>query len=426
MQKHNNKEEVKILGGKCTIYTNQYGIWQFRLWLTADNKYVRKSLKTRVKSKAIADAEELYIEIKADQKKGKKFFAISTKQAVEDYLKLQERRVGKSDFNIVIGRFKTIKAQMNTFLDQVGKDVKVNSLSENTLTNYERNGKETNYVAFRQSKGITDVTIRNEMVTFNNFIKECFSKFKVTHVARFDYPKNIRKRYRKAGPDVARSTFTADEYTKFQLAMQSYTNKQNTKNLSDKEKFERQMVRHYLLASANGGFRSSELRLLEWHNVKIYKEQNRRGKIGTFAEVIVEAHTSKVRETRTVAMRGGDQLDRWKQICKAYGREITGFVFSFDGKTAYDRTNTHRRFKHLLELAEIDAERRKLLVPYSLRHYHITQKVMSGLNFSQIALMVGSSTKEIEKTYVHLNKEILRSYAKYDYVTLDNGDVRII
>ena len=42
MAKH-KKEEVEILGGKATIYTNDYGVWQFRLWLTTDNKYVRKS-----------------------------------------------------------------------------------------------------------------------------------------------------------------------------------------------------------------------------------------------------------------------------------------------------------------------------------------------------------------------------------------------
>ena len=40
MAKH-NKEEVEILSGKATIYTYAYGVWQFRLWLTTDNKYVR-------------------------------------------------------------------------------------------------------------------------------------------------------------------------------------------------------------------------------------------------------------------------------------------------------------------------------------------------------------------------------------------------
>ena len=40
-----NKEEVEILGGKATIYTNVYGVWQFRLWLTTDNKNVREAHK---------------------------------------------------------------------------------------------------------------------------------------------------------------------------------------------------------------------------------------------------------------------------------------------------------------------------------------------------------------------------------------------
>ena len=64
MAKH-NKEEVQILGGKATIYTNDYGVWQFRLWLTTDNKYVRKSLRTKVKDYAITEGEKLYIQIRA-------------------------------------------------------------------------------------------------------------------------------------------------------------------------------------------------------------------------------------------------------------------------------------------------------------------------------------------------------------------------
>ena len=63
MAKH-TKEEVKIFGGKASIYTNEYGVWQFRVWLRNENKYVRKSLRTKVKMYAIEQAEELYIEIR--------------------------------------------------------------------------------------------------------------------------------------------------------------------------------------------------------------------------------------------------------------------------------------------------------------------------------------------------------------------------
>jgi hypothetical protein len=39
--------ETKILGNKATVYTNKFGVWFFRLWLAEENKYVRKSLKTK-------------------------------------------------------------------------------------------------------------------------------------------------------------------------------------------------------------------------------------------------------------------------------------------------------------------------------------------------------------------------------------------
>tara|TARA_B100000959_G_scaffold202155_1_gene211558 strand:- start:220 stop:525 length:306 start_codon:yes stop_codon:yes gene_type:complete len=78
------KEEHKILGNKAKIYIDEYGIWQFRLWLTNENKYVRKSLRTKVKAYAIEQAEELYFKIRNEQKKGRKYYAITVKEAVDE------------------------------------------------------------------------------------------------------------------------------------------------------------------------------------------------------------------------------------------------------------------------------------------------------------------------------------------------------
>ena len=100
MAKH-NKEEVAILGGKATIYTNDYGVWQFRLWLTTDNKYVCKSLLTKIKDYAIIDGKKLYIQIRSDIEKDIKYFAITVKESVKEYLKYQKTRIGDGDINIV-------------------------------------------------------------------------------------------------------------------------------------------------------------------------------------------------------------------------------------------------------------------------------------------------------------------------------------
>ena len=106
---------------------------------STDNKYVRKSLRTKVKDYAITEGEKLYMQIRSDIEKGIKYCAITVKEAVEEYLKYQKTRVGEGDFNIVEGRYRTIDTQMRTFLDYVRKDDKINVLNESTLVRYERN-----------------------------------------------------------------------------------------------------------------------------------------------------------------------------------------------------------------------------------------------------------------------------------------------
>ena len=46
------------------------------------------------------------------------------------------------------------------------------------------------------------------------------------------------------------------------------------------------------------------------------------------------------------------------------------------------------------------------IVPYSLRHSMITQQIMGGLDFREIAEMCGTSMGQIERTCYHLNDAI--------------------
>ena len=51
--------------------------WHFRMWLDGENKYVRESLKTRDLETAKKRAEDRYIELRSDQKSGKRYFSIT-------------------------------------------------------------------------------------------------------------------------------------------------------------------------------------------------------------------------------------------------------------------------------------------------------------------------------------------------------------
>ena len=119
------KNEVRIYNSKAVIYQNDYDVWQFRIWLADEDKYFRQSLRTKDKAKAIADAEEMYEDIKYMKRRGKKIYSISIKQAVAMYIEDKAKYVGIDGANgIVEGRLGTIKAHMKHFLEYVHKDAK--------------------------------------------------------------------------------------------------------------------------------------------------------------------------------------------------------------------------------------------------------------------------------------------------------------
>ena len=77
-----------------------------------------------------------------------------------------------------------------------------------------------------------------------------------------------------------------------------------------------------------------------------------------------------------------------------------------------------------MSLSKIDKVRQKTLVPYSLRHFCITQRVMAGIRFEDVAFMCGTSVKQIEATYYHLNEAMMKRTATARYEMRDGIAVR--
>jgi integrase len=61
------------------------------------------------------------------------------------------------------------------------------------------------------------------------------------------------------------------------------------------------------------------------------------------------------------------------------------------------------------------------LVPYSFRHFFITQKIMGGLTYGQVAEMCGTSISQIERTYYHLNDRMRMTHALAGYAVDEDG-----
>jgi integrase len=227
------------------------------------------------------------------------------------------------------------------------------------------------------------------------------------------------------GDLVRRQTFTRSEYKSFTTALsKTYVAPVSVKNnVSESEWFDRQLARHYFLFAANSGMRSGELRKLRWEDVEIETVGGGNTPELKLAKVVVPALNSKVRKFRKFYSVGGVYLERWG---KDFAKHRSGLLFSRDGETELHNSFFNKHFRRVMALTKIEKKRRDQLVPYSLRHFCITQRVMSGVRFSDVANMCGTSSGQVERTYFHLNEEMMKRTATAKYTVKDGIAVPLV
>ena len=414
--------EHDILGGKAVIYLNDFEVWQFRCWVKGEKKYVRKSLKTKDKQLAIELAEELYIDVNSRVRRGDKIFGAPIAEAIKPFLQHKHGQIGVGDdYSIVEGRYKTIETHLRHFVRYIGEKVKITDLDGTFLTKHKVDDVETNYVRHRQNEGASDATIKNEMSTIGACFNYLFDEGYTT-IRKVRFPKTTKKTYDVDVDLVKRQTFTIDEYRKFTAALsKSYVAKYN--KLDDKEMFDRQLARHYFLFAANSGMRSGEIRQLRWENVEVETIGGGNSKETKLARVVVPALTTKVRKARIFYCVGAQFIERWGND---WAKHREGLIFSRDGETELHNSFFNKHFRRVMSLSKIDRVRQKTLVPYSLRHFCITQRVMAGIRFEDVAFMCGTSVKQIEATYYHLNEAMMKRTATARYEMRDGIAVPIV
>jgi len=104
----------------------------------------------------------------------------------------------------------------------------------------------------------------------------------------------------------------------------------------------------------------------------------------------------------------------------------SALVFSVDGIKPITKRALLYHFKRILESAGIRNLVTRSIVPYSLRHYMITQRIMSGVDFRAIADMCGTSITQIERVYYHLNDTIRLTNAVANYRLDSDGTIRVV
>ena len=397
-----------IFGGKAQILrVPQSGdVWQFRMWISEEKKYLRKSLQTRDFEAANERAEKLYLETMANVSSGKKLFGLSLQELTDLYIEWRSGDVGQ---RITSGRLITLKSQMKHILAFKGANLKVGELERNSFYEYGGWRKKT-------KPSTASVTIRNEQSTINHMMDFAYREG-YTHLPQLDFnPINIRRE--EVG---RRDIFKLHEYDELIRFLRGYTSKKSAPD--DAERTERLMIRDAILIASNSLCRVGELHQMRWGDVeKIESAFDSEELPVELVTLNIRGETSKTRNSRRIIVRGGQYFERLRERASYTGKD--DFVFaSVGGNRKYARQKWYSRWNELMTGIGIEDYQERKPTWYFLRHFGITCLIRAGNTYSEIAEMAGTSATYIENHYKHYDDEMLRTAALKSFRVDGSGGI---
>ena len=411
-------DEIEIYDEAVVYKRGEY--WQMRMWLGKEKKYARFSLRTRNRDTAIDKAKKYYHELMAQQLAGKTYFSKTTKQGVEDYLK--QRALDVEAELIVKGRYGTIKTHLEHWLDFIGRDTKLKELERTDCENYLHSRTKT-----KKKINVSQTTVANEQSTINAMLSWLYRRNE-TYIEAFDF--KPLKRIDRGDEALRRSTFTDEEVIVIKQELEKYITEAKG-NVDEEGNMSKVINGYYLLISIITGLRRGEQLQLKWSDIK-WLEKNVKGQAEddtySLVKITVRAETTKVRKTRHFVVKDWEYFDELFKLLqpryvkankenkkiKAFGDT---FVFSANGMSMLTPRAIGYHFDKMVELAEIKDTDTRDLVPYSFRHYFITDRINRGATPTQVAETCGTSTAQIEKTNYHTSeaKMITNALPQFEY-----------
>ena len=379
-----------------------------RMWLAKEKKYARFSLRTRNRDTAEAKAKKHYHELMAQQLAGKTYFSMTAKQAVDEYLK--QRTKDMEAGLIVKGRLGTIKTHLEHWLKFIGKDTKVKEMERTDCENYFHNRTKN-----KKKLPVSRTTVLNEQSSINAMMSWLHKRGE-SYIEAFEFKK--LGKIDTGDERTRRNTFTDEEIVAVKSELEKYI-KEAKEDLSLYGNLNKVVTSYYLLISIITGLRRGEQLQLTWSDiswiekqVKTEIDEDEEGETYSLVKITVRGKTSKVGKTRNFVVKDWEYFDElFKFLHPRYIKAHKGeknatpfgktLIFSLNGKTPLTPRVILYHFDEILTHCEIDGGEERDLVPYSFRHYFITDMINKGASPTQVAETCGTSTAQIEKTYYH-------------------------
>jgi hypothetical protein len=146
---------------------------------------------------------------------------------------------------------------------------------------------------------------------------------------------------------------------------------------------------------------------MTWNDVLGYRDEvDETGKTVCLVKLRIRKETTKVRNERTIIVRGGDYIKR----LRSYSPFTEPHHFLLTNKTGTLQLGTKELYKHwevIMRGIDIPDYGARKLSYYSLRHFGITLRMDAGVPIADVAYIAGTSSTHIENHYRHVEDEMM-------------------
>jgi len=379
-------ERFEVYDGEIMIYktTGSGDVWQMRMWVGSEKKYVRESLRTRDKTEATEEAKRRFLNYNHLIKNGQKIFSVTTNELRQKYLVHIDELVKSNQLSS--GRRTNVKTFTKHYIEFIGKDKKIANIDRKEFQGYR---------AHRQNdkSDIKMSVVVNESITIKQMYKWAENEGLISnYVPDFGVIKVPKD-------DTVRDGFTIKEYIQLtEVASKWYQRIPKNYLKFEEESFYRKTIRDFILLMSNYGFRTGELMLVKYKDIEY--------KTGKRADVYIPAANTKVRKSRITGGLRADVFKRKSEYSKPFNK-LDDFLFNGYGvDSQISRYVIYDYFKKLVsEVKEKYPEYDKTKSLYSLRHFFITWHLTIGkMNVYDLASVAGTSLKQIQDHYDHVSQ----------------------